>query len=212
VKKQHLRFILNILVPGLLCVSLIAASACSSAPSSSATQPTGTAKPASSTLPSSSAPASPNPPPKPAPSSITGGTAYQNTTWKYTVQLLPGWTVDSTAQENVVIRSADQKADIAISSNQSGLKLEGYIAYGISSFKEAYPTYKEQSRSFITLAGLPASAIECTYTKNGIAMQSLMLQTVKDQYGYALIGSANQADYAKYGGDLAAMMYSLKLN
>jgi hypothetical protein len=147
-----------------------------------------------------------------APTSVA--TKYQNTTYGYAIQILPEWTVHSADASNVFIDSSGQLANIEIlSTTQSGSNLDAFLNYCVSTFKQRDPDYAEQSRTKITVSGdLPAYYINLTYSKAGVALQGLMLVTVKDKYGYCLIGETPSTQWGNYGSNLASIINSLTVN
>jgi len=147
-----------------------------------------------------------------APTSVA--TKYQNTTYGYAIQILPEWTVHNADASNVFIDSSGQLANIEIlSTTQSGSNLDVFLNYCVSTFKQRDPDYAEQSRTKITVSGdLPAYYINLTYSKAGVALQGLMLVTVKDNYGYCLIGETPSTQWGNYGSNLASIINSLTVN
>ena len=195
-KRNQLRFILYCLMLGLITISMVASTGCSCNPSPAPAA--AGALSASSTSATSAA-------------STTVGTTYQNTTWKYSIQVLPGYTVNSAVPKSIYILSGDQRADILITVGASTANLDTYTGTAVQVFKSRYPDYKEQSRNSIKAAGgTSANFISLTYTRDGVAVQGYMLITMKNDNGYVAVGATPPADWSKSGKDLETMIKSLK--
>ena len=147
----------------------------------------------------------------PTPTATAAVTQYQNTAYKYSINILPGWTVDSSSGISISINSPELTTYVRITcTSNSGSNLDAYVAHCMKILKEVSPDYAEQSRTQVTASGgLPAYLINLTYTKDGAALRSMMLITINGNYGYCLVGAATPAEWGEYSSDLASIINSL---
>ncbi|MEE9201810.1 MAG: trypsin-like peptidase domain-containing protein, partial [Dehalococcoidia bacterium] len=154
------------------------------------------------------------------PSLLAGGTitaptqwtTYQNASWRYSIQVAPGWTLDDADKDNVLIWGPGQVALVQIFGNVvTGYTLESWADY-VTNFRRSQSTaFTELSRSRILLTGnVPAYSI--LYTGNSPAEplpeKVRAIVAVVGNRGFEVSANTWESSWNQYGPSLEQMALS----
>ena len=158
--------------------------------------------------------------PTPTPTSATTATrakewqTYRNMVHNYTIDVVPGWTVDDEDQNNVVIESPGGAAYLEVTAVVNlGHTLEGLTDELVEFLrKEPKALFELVSRSGFTLAsGLEASRV--VYRWQGVSQHCVDHMTavlvLVDSQAFGLAGEVCEDSVALYQADLERMQESL---
>jgi hypothetical protein len=142
-------------------------------------------------------------------------TQYQNSTYGYSINVLPKWVINDTDVSSIVIGSPNTLDYIhVVSSAIKNTDLTQFITDCEKVFQADYPqTYAEQSSAQVTIAGgLAATSLTVVFVKDEVPYQASVLATVKGNYGYCVIAAAPLADWGTYSKELTSIINSLNIN
>jgi hypothetical protein len=142
-------------------------------------------------------------------------TQYQNSTYGYSINVLPKWAVNSTDLSSVVIGSPNTLDYIhVVSSAIKNTDLTQFVTDCEKVFQADYPlTFAEQSSVQVTISGgLAATSLTVVFVKDEVPYQASVLATVKGNYGYCVVGAAPLADWGTYSKELTTIINSLDIN
>ena len=146
-------------------------------------------------------------------SAVGAVTTTQYTNPLYGLKVPSQWTVNSANAKDITVNSSSATAYVRIlTSIGSVASLDSYLSSCVSLLKLEFPAYAEQSRSKITVNGLPAYSLNITFTKSGVATKAIMYVIVKGTQGYCAVGMATPTEWNKYSADLTAILNSVKPN
>ena len=144
-------------------------------------------------------------------SALGASTTTQYANPEYVVKVLPQWTVNSANAKDITVNSPNDPNTYVrvITSLNPVTSLDSYLSSCVSLFKFEFPTYAEQSRTKITVNGLPAYSLNVTFTKDGVPLKGVVYVIVKGTQGYCAVGMAMPANWSKYSADLTTILNSL---
>jgi len=145
----------------------------------------------------------------------SAATQYKNSTYGYSIKVLPKWVVNDTDVSSVVIGSPNTLDYIhVVSSAIKNTDLTQFVTDCEKVFQADYPlTFAEQSSAQVTISGgLAATSLTVVFVKDEVPYQASVLATVKGNYGYCVVGAAPLADWGTYSKELTTIINSLDIN